>query len=333
MPRPIGEQVVVITGASTGIGRATALALAKRGARVVLAARPDRYLGELQQEIVAKGGEALMVPTDVSDFVQVQQLAEDTLARYGRIDTWINNAAVSLFASVRNTEVGEFRRLMDVNYMGQVHGAKVALPIMLRQGTGTIIMVGSVESKKGLALQAAYAASKAAVLAFAQSLRQELQGSGIEVSTILPSSIDTPLYQHARCKEGCEPRPLPPFYSPEKVARAIVNCVERPRDSVIVGGSGKLLVFLDAIAPSLVDAVIGRLARRIQLTDTPEPPFGHDNLDQPVEVPDPLYGGLRARWPYLSAGPVRAVSAGVLGVLLLPFVRLFLGMLGTLRRD
>jgi short-subunit dehydrogenase len=332
VPRPIAEQVVVVTGASTGIGRATALALAKRGARVVLAARGDRLLGELQQQITSNGSEALMVPTDVADFVQVQQLAEDALARYGRIDTWINNAGVSLFASVRNTEVAEFRRLMDVNYMGQVHGAKVALPLMHRQGEGTIIFVGSVESKHGLALQAAYSASKAAIDAFAQALRQEVQGTGIAISTILPASIDTPLYQHARCKEGCEPRPLPPFYSPEKVARVIVGCCEQPRSSVVVGASGRMLVIANAIAPALAEKAVGGLATRWQSTDVPEPPFGHDNLDQPMEVTDPLYGGLRARWPYLSAGPVRALSAAILGVVMLPVARAFLGLLGIMSK-
>ncbi|MHB1132826.1 MAG: SDR family oxidoreductase [Chloroflexota bacterium] len=333
MTRPIKEQVVVITGASTGIGRATALALAKRGAHVVLASRGDKRLAELQKEISALGGDALMVPTDVADFVQVQQLAEDTLARYGGIDTWINNAAVSVYATVRNTDMSEYRRLMDVNFMGQVHGAKVALPIMQQRGEGQIIMVGSVESRRGLPLQSAYAATKAAVAAFAQSLRQELIGTKIRVTTVLPASIDTPLYQHARCKEGCEPRPVPPFYAPEDVARAIVACVEHPRDSVVVGGAGRALLLGDTLFPRLTNAVVGPFAREYQRYCAPVAPFGNDNLDRPINVPDPQYGGLRQRWPYLASGPISAISYGVLGLLFLPFARLLLGLFASTRQD
>ncbi|MHB1417864.1 MAG: SDR family oxidoreductase [Chloroflexota bacterium] len=316
MARPIREQVIVVVGASTGIGRAAALALARKGARVVVAARGERNLAELTGQIAGEGGTAYAVPTDVTDLTQVRHLLEETVNQFGRVDTWVNCAAITVFGTVRNTDVGEFRQLMEVNYMGQVHGVKLALPLMLQQGGGTIILVGSVESKRGIALQAAYSASKAAIVAFAQALRQELHGTPVRVCTVLPSSIDTPFYEHARSKEGYKPRPFPPYYSPEEVAKAIVGCAERPRRTTIVGAAGAALIIADHVVPGLIDVALGRLARRLELSDEPEPPFGHDNFDAPMEVPDPLYGGLRERAPYYGAAALRSYTA-IAGFLLL----------------
>lgn len=301
MPKPIGNQVVVITGASTGIGRATSKHLARLGARVILAARADPFLINLEQQIIKQGGRALAVPTDVADFTQVQRLVDTTLRHFGRIDVWVNNAAQTLFGTVEHTDVDEFRHLIEVNYLGQVHGTKAVLPVMRRQGRGIIIHVSSIEAYRSLPLQAAYAATKAAVVQFAAAARQELQDSNIKVCTVLPASVDTPFYDHARSKEGVKPRPVPPYYDPYDVARAIELCIRRPRGEVIAGGAGRLLLLFGGLTPDLTDATIGRVARRLQLTDIPEASRGHDNFARPMLVPHPLVGGLRARYPLASA--------------------------------
>jgi NAD(P)-dependent dehydrogenase (short-subunit alcohol dehydrogenase family) len=213
MPKAISEQVIVVTGASSGIGLATAQEAARRGARVVLAARNAHDLEHAVAEIRREGGDALAVPTDVTDYAQVQALAHRAVQEWGRIDTWVNNAGVSLYATFKEASLEDFRRVMETNFMGQVHGAKAALP-HLEATNGALVCVGSTLSDRGVPLQGAYCASKHAIKGWLDALRVELwrEGSKVRVTLVQPSSINTPLFNKAKTQMGVMPMPIPPIY-------------------------------------------------------------------------------------------------------------------------
>lgn len=281
MTKRISEQVVVITGASSGIGRMTARLLAERGASVVLGARNVEALGDIAQEIKQQGGQAVAVPTDVSERHQVEHLARAALDHFGRIDTWVNNAGVSMYATFDKMTDAEIRRIMDVNFMGTVYGMQAALAAM-RAGDegGTIINVASVTGKRAIPLQSVYSASKYAIVGLGEALRTELAaaGSKIDVCTICPPSINTPFFDHARTKEGHAPKPLPPVYEPEAVAEAIISCAESPRREVLIGVAGKAFAFLNTVAPALSDWYLGKTGVEGQLLDEPKSMDAPDNL-------------------------------------------------------
>ncbi len=284
MPRPLDEQVVVITGASSGIGRETALEFSRRRSAVVLAARNREALEEVSNEAERSGGRPHVVPTDVAGWDEVERLAQEAVERFGRIDTWVNNAAVSAYASVEQTTVEEIARIIQVDLMGQIHGMKAALPHMRRQREGTIVNVASAEARRGVPLQAPYVAAKHGIKGFTDSLRMELEHerSGIQVTLILPSSINTPLFTHARSKLGVKPQPIPPVYEPRVVAEAIVFVAEHPRREVVVGGSGKALTLIERLSPSLADRYMVQGGRMFQQQRTDQPDDGVDNLFGPL---------------------------------------------------
>jgi short-subunit dehydrogenase len=285
MPRPIADHIVVITGASSGIGRETALVFGERGASVVLAARNQRALDEVVREIERLGGTALAIPTDMAEWEQVNRLAEETIARFGRIDAWINNAAVSVYGTVAEMTVDEIERVLRVNLLGQIHGMKAALPHLRRQNQGTIINVASALAQRAVPLQAAYCASKHGIKGFTEALRLELahEGSDVAVTLILPSSMNTPLFMHARSKLGVKPQPIPPVYEPRSVAEAILAVAERPQRTVVVGGAGKLLTIMERISPSLLDAYMLQGGRAFRQQRTDQPDDGRDNLFAPLD--------------------------------------------------
>jgi NAD(P)-dependent dehydrogenase (short-subunit alcohol dehydrogenase family) len=284
MARPVKEQVVVITGASSGIGRETALGFGRVGASVVLAARNEAALQEVATQIERLGGRAVVVPTDVADWAQVQRLADMAIDHFGRIDTWVNNAAVSIYATVEQLTAEEIDRLIHVNLLGQIYGMKAAVPLLKRNNGGSIINVASALAERSAPLQAAYCASKHGIRGFSESLRLELarDGSNITVTVIEPSSMNTPLFSHARSKMGVRPQPIPPFYEPRTVAEAILFAAEHPQRSVVVGGAGKLLTVMQRLSPALVDRYMlqGERAFKQQKTDTPD--AGQDNLFTPM---------------------------------------------------
>lgn len=296
MTKPLKEQVIVITGASSGIGRATALRLAGKGAKVVVSARRDEALDDLVEEIKVNGGDALSIPADVSIYTEVEALAQAALAAYGRIDTWVNNAGVLLVGEFEKTELDEARRIFDVNFWGELHGCKVAIPILKEQGGGTIVNVTSMTATRPLPLMSVYSASKAALNGLSDSIRTEIKGTGIHLSVVMPASIDTPLYQHARTKEGFTPRPAPPIYPPSEVARAIELGITTNKRNIIAGPAGIVFHLGNFFMPALLDKALAAVGRKVELTDWPEPTRGEDNLDTPMpEVPATAGGGWRGK--------------------------------------
>jgi len=281
MPPQLKDQVVVITGASSGIGRSTALLFGKKGAKVVLAARNVVRLQEVSDDInFMSGGEALVVPTDVTDWAQVERLAHSAMAAFGRIDTWINDAGVGVYATAGDTSVEETQQVMQTNFMGMVHGVKAALPYMQRQGSGTIINIGSVESQVSLPYNSAYAASKHAIKGYTEALQMELEHthSPIHVTLIMPAAINTPFFNHALSKIGVLPRPAGPVYKPEMVAEAIAYAAEHPQRDVYVGGGGMLFGMMERISPALTDKVMTAGGTMFRAQESTRPDNGQTTL-------------------------------------------------------
>ena len=283
MKAPLAQQVVVITGASQGIGRESALQMAMRGASLVVAARNEEALRELASEVDRLGGRAEAVVTDVAEYEQVERLGERAIERFGRIDTWVNNAAVSIYATVEQLDATEMARIVSVNLLGQMYGSKVAVGHMRARGGGTIVNVGSALSERAVPLQSAYVATKHGIQGFSEALRLELmhEKAGIDVVLILPSSMNTPLFNFARSKLGVQPMPVPPVYEPRVVAEAICHAAEHGGREIVVGGWGKLLVVGQRLSSSLLDRYMLQGARAFDQQKTDRPPDHRDNLFEP----------------------------------------------------
>ena len=323
--RPLSEQVVVITGASSGIGRDAALRFAARGARVVLAARDDVALHDLADEIRGSGGNALPVATDVTDYEQVARLAERAVQTYGGIDTWINDAAVAMYGTFEQLALEDLRQQIDVNFWGQVHGARAALPYLKRRGTGAIIFVGSALSDRAIPLQSGYCAAKHAVKALTESLRTELQheGSDIQITLVKPASINTPFFDNALTLTGYRPRPVDPVYGVSVVSDVLLHCAEHREREVAAGGASKVICTLEAFAGPVMDAVLARSGFQGQMTDDWKSAEAPHNLYEPLTSdrrtrgPHPerrfsLYTSMRLR----MNGRVLAAGAGIAGAAL-----------------
>lgn len=292
MPRPLAEQVVVVTGASSGIGREAAERFGEKGAAVVLASRDDTALRDVAARIEQRGGRAEVVATDVSDWNQVQRLAQAAVDRFGRIDTWVNAAAVGEYATVEQSTVEEIERIIQVNLLGQIYGMKAALPHLRRQNAGAIINVGSVESEVPLPYHSAYGASKHGIKGFTDVLRLELkhEGSPISVTLIEPASMNTPFFVHTRSKLGVLPYPLPPVYEPHIAADTVVYAAEHPRRRFVVGGSGVVFTLIERIHPSLVDWMLLRDGWGFKSQRSDRPDDGRDNLYAPMPGTDQVLG-------------------------------------------
>jgi short-subunit dehydrogenase len=290
--KKLDEQTVVITGATSGIGLVTARMAAKRGARLVLAARSEDSLRQLANEIAANGGDAIYVVADVGREEDVRRIARVALDRFGAFDTWVNNAGVSIYGRLADVRTEDMRKLFDTNYWGVVYGSLVAAE-HLRVDGGAIVNVGSTLSDRAIPLQGSYCASKHAVKGFTDALRMELEeeNAPVSVSLVKPSAIDTPYKDHAKNYLPVEPVNPPPVYAPETVAEAILHCAEHQVRDVFVGAGGKAISAAGQYAPRLTDKLMGATMFTMQQTQEPIDERIHMGLDAPS-------GELRERGGY-----------------------------------
>lgn len=289
--KPIQDQVVVLVGATSGIGRATALAFADRGAKVIVSGRSQPELDRLAQEIRSRGGRASAFAADVTDFNQLKNLADRVYADHGRIDTWVNLAAVVMYATFEQTTPEEFRRIIEVNLLGQAYGDMAALPY-LKQGGGALIHISSIDALRSLPLESAYSASKHGIVGFVDSLRLELEHEHqpVSVTNIMPGSINTPLFDKALTKLGVKPLPYPPAYPPEMVAKAILFAAEHPVRDLIVGDAAILFSIIQRVSPWLADSLLRPSAFRLQRTRQPKSADAPNNLFHHLEGYDHVHG-------------------------------------------
>ncbi|MEV6550532.1 SDR family oxidoreductase [Streptomyces sp. NPDC051597] len=279
-------QTVVITGASAGVGRATARRFARRGARVVLLARGRAGLEAAAAEVEEAGGRALVLPTDVAHHEEVEKAAELAEAEFGPIDVWINVAFTSVFAPF--TEIGpeEFQRVTDVAYLGFVNGTRAALARMVPRDRGAIVQVGSALGERSIPLQSAYCGAKHAVNGFTSSVRTELlhRGSRVRVTVVQLPAVNTPQFSWVRSRLPKHPRPVPPIYQPEVVAETIAYAADHPRrKQYYVGASTVATLWANRFAPAVLDRYLARTGYASQQTDTVPPVDGPGNLWQPLD--------------------------------------------------
>ena len=276
------RQVVVITGASGGVGRATAHEFARHGARVALLARGAERLDGARCEVEAAGGEALAIPTDVADAAQVEAAAEQVEQTWGPIDVWVNCAMATVFAPVKQVEADEFKRATEVTYLGTVHGTQAALKRMLPRDRGRIVQVGSALSYRAVPLQAAYCASKFAIRGFTDSLRVELMHdrSNVGLTMVQLSAFNTPQFSWGRTHLSHQPQPMPPIYQPEVAARGIRFAAYANRREVWVGWPAYKAILGNKLAPTLGDRILAKEGYGGQLTGKRVAKDRPDNLYQ-----------------------------------------------------
>jgi len=283
--RKLSGQTIVLTGASSGIGLVTARAAAASGANLVLAARGPRALRQVATQLRARGARVTAVPTDVADPAAVETLAEVAAAEHGRIDVWVNNAAVSVYGTVDQISAQEFDQVTRVTYLGVVHGCKAVLPRMRAQGRGVVVNVASALGVRAVPLQAPYVAAKHAVVGFTDALRMELarEGRGVRVGLVLPAGTDTPFYDRARSYLGVRPSAPPPVYAPEVVAEAILDCAVAPRSRLFAGGAGRGFDLVQRLSTPLTDRILAGPYRVFDRQLSRAAVDGPDNLDAPVD--------------------------------------------------
>lgn len=302
-----GAQVVAITGASAGVGRATARAFAKRGANVALLARGRDGLEGARREVEDLGRQALVLPLDVADEESVEGAVDAIERDLGPIDVWVNCAMVTVFSPIAEMSAAEFRRVTEVNYLGYVHGTLSVLRRMRERDRGTLVQVSSALAFRSIPLQSAYCASKAAIVRFSESLRTELlhDGSKVHVTVVHMPALNTPQFGWSRTHMSNVPQPVPPIFEPEVAANAIVWAAHHKRKSLAVGASTVQAIFGEKIAPGLLDRLLSRKGYSSQLTDEPVDPQRPDNLYNPA----PGDHGARGRYSHKAKGRSYQLSA------------------------
>jgi short-subunit dehydrogenase len=277
-------EVVIVTGSSAGVGRATAVAFAKRGARVGLLARGRDGLEGARTEVESAGGKALVIPTDVSDANAVEEAAQRVEEDLGPIDVWLNNAMTSVFSPVKEMTPDEFRRVTEVTYLGYVHGTLAALRRMLPRNRGHVVQVGSALAYRGIPLQAAYCASKHAIQGFTESLRSELihDRSDVQLTMVQMPALNTPQFGWVRSRLPRKAQPVPPIFQPEVAAEAIYWAAHHGRDELWVGLSAVKAIVGNRIIPRALDRYLARMGYDAQQTDELADPDRKDNLYEPM---------------------------------------------------
>ena len=291
------SKVVVITGASAGVGRATAQRCAREGARIALLARGTDGLTATRREVEDLGSEALVIPTDVADADQVESAAAQIEAEFGHIDIWINNAMTSVFSPIKQMTAAEFRRVTEVTYLGYVYGTLAALKRMLPRDRGVIVQVGSALAYRGIPLQAAYCAAKHAVQGFCDSLWCELlhDNSKVKLTMVHMPALNTPQFGWVKSRLPRKAQPVPPIFQPEVAAEAIYFAAHNPRREFYIGLPTVKAIVADKIAPGLLDRYLARTGYDSQQYDGAEDPNRLDNLWHPVPGDHGAYGTFGAR--------------------------------------
>jgi short-subunit dehydrogenase len=278
------SETAIVTGASAGVGRATALCFGKAGARVGLIARDAAALNEVKREVESAGGEAAVVAADVSDADAVFAAAGKLEKALGPVDVWVNDAMVTVFSPVSEITPDEFRRVTEVTYLGFVHGTMAALRLMRPRNRGTIVQVGSALAYRGIPLQSAYCGAKFAIRGFTDSLRTELihDGSDIHVTMVHLPAVNTPQFDWARTHMSSQPRPVPPVFEPEAIADAIYAAAHARKRETWLGLSATEAILGNLVGPSYLDRYLARNAYDSQSTGQPVAATRRDNLEAPV---------------------------------------------------
>lgn len=318
----------MVTGASAGVGRATARRFAAEGARIGLVARGADGLEGAAKDVAQAGGEALVAPADVADAAQVEQAADAVETGLGPIDVWVNNAMTSVFAPFVDIEPAELRRVTDVTYLGVANGTRAALRRMLPRDRGVVVQVGSALAERGIPLQSSYCAAKHAIQGFTEALRCELlhDRSAVRLRMVQLPALNTPQFDWVLSRLSRRPQPVPPIYQPEVAAEAIVHAARHPRRQYWVGGSTIGTIVANRLAPGLLDRYLARTGYDAQQTDEPADPDRPVSLRQPVPDGHGAHGGFddrahgRSRAAWLSRHRWALTTAG-LAAALLPVVR------------
>jgi short-subunit dehydrogenase len=324
-PKKLREQTIVITGASSGIGLATARKAAARGARVVLTSRSEQDLRRVTDEITSRGGRAIYVVADVAEPDHLDRVADEAIRQFGAIDTWVNDAGVSIYGKLTEVPLADKKRLFETNFWGVVNGCRTAVR-HLRHTGGTIINVGSIVSDRAVPMQGIYSASKHAVLGYTDALRMELEHDRLPIGVTLvkPAAINTPFVEHARNYMDRGPSLPPPVYAPEVVADAILRCAERRVREITVGGGGRMMAVMGRMTPRTMDKYMEATMFE-QQKDSTGTVISQDSLFEPkedghAEGPYPGHvmqssvytnaklSNVTRMLPYIAAGAVLAVT-------------------------